>query len=101
MNWAKIILALLALPAALSAAGCTSPGTGLPAWAGGEPAGLPAPPATPTSYPDVHDMPPPRATKPMSEAEQARIEGELTALRNRINAEGEAAQHGRPAGPGH
>jgi hypothetical protein len=47
------------------------------------PADAPARPATPYAYPAVHDMPPPRATEPMSAEDQLRLEKELTALRNR------------------
>jgi hypothetical protein len=54
----------------------------------GLPAGGPVRPATPYAYPAVHDMPPPRATKTMSDEEQFRLENELTAVRNR--------QEGRP-----
>jgi hypothetical protein len=64
-------------------AGCSSaqiidelPGIGLPA-------DTPARPATPYSYPAVHDMPPPRATEPLSAEEQLMMEQELTRLRNR------------------
>jgi len=47
------------------------------------PADAPARPATPYQYPAVHDMPPPRATEPMSAEDQLRLEQELTAVRNR------------------
>ena len=47
------------------------------------PADAPARPATPYQYPAVHDMPPPRATEPMSAEDQLRLERELTAVRNR------------------
>jgi hypothetical protein len=47
------------------------------------PADAPARPATPYAYPAVHDMPPPRATEPMSAEDQLRLEKELTAVRNR------------------
>jgi hypothetical protein len=47
------------------------------------PADAPARPATSYAYPAVHDMPPPRATEPMSVEDQLRLEKELTALRNR------------------
>ncbi len=47
------------------------------------PADTPARPATPYQYPAVHDMPPPRATEPMSAEDQLRLEQELIAVRNR------------------
>ena len=58
----------------------------LPGELGGLPAGTPARPITPYQYPAVHDMPPPRATTPLSEDEQVRLEKELTAVRDRQEA---------------
>ena len=49
----------------------------------GLPAGAPARPATPYQYPAVHDMPPARATPTMNDEEQARLEKELAAVRER------------------
>ena len=49
----------------------------------GLPASAPARPATPYEYPAVHDMPPDRATSPMSEEEQVRLEKELAKVRDR------------------
>ncbi len=49
----------------------------------GLPAGAPARPATPYQYPAVHDMPPARATQPMSEEEQGKLERDLAGLRER------------------
>lgn len=88
------MLAVLAMAAALSATGCSSnPGTSLPVWAGGEPPGLPPKTAdAPTNYPNVQALPPARPTKPVSEAEQNRLEAELNALRKRVNAESGAAR---------
>jgi hypothetical protein len=54
----------------------------MPADIGGLPAGAPARPAEPYQYPAVHDMPPDRATAPMSEDEQMRVERELQAARD-------------------
>jgi hypothetical protein len=95
----KQALAALASLLALAGAGCTSnPGASIPTWAGGEPEGLPPrPPATASSFPDVHDLPPPRPTKLMSEREQTRLEAELTALRKRVNAKGATEDRDRPA----
>jgi hypothetical protein len=62
----------------------------------GVPAGAPARPATPYQYPAVHDMPPPRATAPMNDEEQFRLEKELQAVRDRQEAqEGKKAQKGQ------
>src|SRR5262245_4405832 len=61
----------------------------LPAEVGGLPAGVPARPDKPYEYPAVHDMPPARAAAPMNQEEQAKVEKELTNVRDR--------QEGRPA----
>jgi hypothetical protein len=59
----------------------------------GLPAGAPARPAAPYQYPAVHDMPPPRATAPMSDEEQFKLEKELRAVRDRQEApDGKAGQ---------
>ncbi len=55
----------------------------------GVPAGAPARPLTPYDYPAVHDMPPDRASAPMTEDEQVRLEKDLANARDR--------QEGRPA----
>jgi hypothetical protein len=56
----------------------------LPESLGGLPANAPARPATPHEYPAVHDMPPPRATTPMTDAEQLKTEKALTSARDRL-----------------
>jgi hypothetical protein len=81
-----------ALPAALSLAAATVAALGgcssdkiideLPP-AMGLPTGTPARPATPYTYPAVHDMPPPRATEPLSAEEQLKMEDDLIQLRKR------------------
>jgi hypothetical protein len=81
--WASVWLA-----AGLS--GC-SPGPiidKIPADIMGLPAGTPARPETPYNYPAVHDMPPERASVPMSDEEQLRLERDLANQRDR--------QEGRP-----
>lgn len=94
----KQALAAFASLLALAGGGCTSnPGTSIPTWAGGEPEGLPPPPPTTSSFPEVHDLPPPRPTKLMSEQEQTRLEAELTALRKRVNSKGATDERDRPA----
>jgi hypothetical protein len=60
----------------------------LPNELGGLPAGAPARPQTPYEYPAVHDMPPNRASTPMTEEEQVKLEKELATVRDR--------QEGRP-----
>jgi hypothetical protein len=82
------IWAALSLAAVL--AGC-APGPIIDRLPGelGLPAGAPARPETPYEYPAVHDMPPNRASSPMTEEEQVRLEKELINVRDR--------QEGRPA----
>jgi hypothetical protein len=58
-------------------------GDQIPQSWGGLPPDAPARPKTVLPTPAVHDIPPPRATKPMSDAEQLRAERELSALRAR------------------
>ena len=55
----------------------------------GLPANTPARPETPYEYPAVHDMPPARASVPMTEEEQVKLEKDLANVRDR--------QEGRPA----
>jgi hypothetical protein len=80
----RSLLAALSLVALAALVGCSSGQVidDLPANMG-LPAETPARPATPYQYPAVHDMPPPRATEPMSAEDQLRLEKELTAARNR------------------
>ena len=52
----------------------------------GLPAGTPERPTTPYVYPDVHDIPPPRADQPLTEEQQVRLENELNAVRERQEA---------------
>lgn len=76
----------LALGVSLGLGGCASGGMldQLPASMGGEPATLPAKPKdNQYQYPAVHDMPPARATAPLGESEQFRLEKELQAARDR------------------
>jgi len=55
----------------------------LPPSMGGLPADAPAAPKTPYEYPAVHDMPPPRADKPLSDDQQVEMEKELETARDR------------------
>jgi hypothetical protein len=63
----------------------------------GLPAGAPARPETPYEYPAVHDMPPDRASTPMTEEEQVRLEKELANVRDRQEGRPPAAKKGAPA----
>jgi hypothetical protein len=92
--WLRLLSASLATATALAASGCASNfGTSIPAWAGGEPPGLPAaaPESTTANYPNVYDVPPPRPTKLMSQDQATRTEAELAALRKKVNAVGDGS----------
>jgi len=92
---AKVLsIAGLALVAGLGGCSAGSVIDKLPADMG-LPAGAPARPATPYEYPAVHDMPPARATIPMSEDEQAKLEKELANVRDR--QEGRTQSPKKPA----
>jgi hypothetical protein len=82
----------LLLAMTLGAAGCGSVGTQIPTWAGGLPPEAPQRPAAQGQFPNVHDTPPPRPGKLMSEQEQAKTEAELAAIRRRVNARTDALQ---------
>jgi hypothetical protein len=64
----------------------------LPASMGGEPAGTPERPTTVYAYPAVHDLPPPRATTPMTEEQQVKMEKELADVRAKQEARDGAAE---------
>ena len=53
----------------------------------GLPKDAPARPVTPYQYPAVHDMPPPRASAPMNDEEQLKLEKELRTVRDRQEAQ--------------
>src|SRR5215813_9718978 len=84
-------LAKRALAAALIAGagvlgGCSAGSTvadHLPTALGGLPDGAPQRPDTSRAYPAVHDMPPPRATTVLTDAETKKLESDLIAARNR------------------
>jgi hypothetical protein len=79
----RSILVAFGLIAALTGCSAGPLGDALPQSMGGLPADTPPPPKVPYQYPAVHDMPPPRATQPLSEEQQWKLEQDLTALRNR------------------
>jgi hypothetical protein len=64
----------------------------LPPSMGGLPTDAPTAPKVPYQYPAVHDMPPPRAAKPLDDSQQLKLEEDLEAARNRqINQAGDDA----------
>jgi hypothetical protein len=74
--------AALALFVLVGMAGCTSQIADL-----AEPVDTPPRPAAEPAYPAVHDMPAARDTKPMTAAERQRLADELSAARERQEAE--------------
>lgn len=76
----------LALGAAGLAGGCSigSVVADMPSAVGGLPANAPERPAQVAEYPAVHDMPPQRDAKPLSDAEQIRLQQDLAAQRERM-----------------
>jgi hypothetical protein len=63
----------------------------LPTALGGLPEGTPQRPNTKSAYPAVHDMPPPRPTTVLTDAEQTKLESDLAAARNRAAEAAKAA----------
>ena len=90
-----LVAALLA--GALGLAGCSAGsmiGDHMPSALGGLPEGAPQRTTKPSAYPAVHDMPPPRGSTVLTDAEQKKLEDDLIAARTRT---GEAAKPvGRP-----
>jgi hypothetical protein len=62
---------------------------------GGPPADAPPRAAEQAPFPNVYDTPPPRPAKLATEEEQAKIEAELTAIRNKVNAQADALEKER------
>ncbi|MCO5129364.1 MAG: hypothetical protein M9932_02220 [Xanthobacteraceae bacterium] len=69
------------IAAALPLAGCSISVADLPML--GAPEGAPERPKDPGTFPAVHDMPAARADPALDRAEQARLESELAAARDR------------------
>jgi hypothetical protein len=80
-----LVAAVLLFGAALILAGCSmgTVGDHIPAAAGGLPEGTPQRPAKPPPYPAVHDMPPPRSSTVLTDAELKKLEDDLVAARKR------------------
>jgi hypothetical protein len=72
---------LLLAMAALALAGCTSAVDMLPEKLGGLPSDAPQRPATTLPSPNVYEVRPTREARPLSTAEQKKLESDLTALR--------------------
>ena len=86
------LLATMALVlSAMMLAGCGSTiADHLPTAAGGLPDGVPERPTKQTNFPAVHDLPPPRASTVLTDAEQKKLEDDLIAARTRTGAAAKA-----------
>lgn len=77
----QICLIAGAILVTIPLSGCSTSVADLPIV--GVPEGAPKRPKDPGTFPAVHDMPAPRAQSALDPAEQARIESELAAARDR------------------
>ncbi len=74
--------AVLVIALATSLCACSSLGDSLPAPLG-LPQSVPERPAVQPEFLPVHDMPPPRDTKPLTEKERKQLEADLREIRDR------------------
>jgi hypothetical protein len=74
--------AVLTFALASSLGACSSLGDNLPAPFG-LPQGVPERPAVQPEFQPVHEMPPPRDTKPLTEPERKKLEADLVEIRDR------------------
>jgi hypothetical protein len=79
----KRLAPVAAVLVGIALGGCSSMVDHVPSSMGGLPEGVPARPATPTPFPSVHDMPPPRQDNALSEADSKRLREELKNSRKR------------------
>lgn len=88
----RTIAATVVMAALLAGCSAGPVGDTLPNALGGLPQGAPARPnVVNRQYPAVHDMPAARATEPLSETDQVKLEKELQAARDRQEAEAKDA----------
>jgi hypothetical protein len=66
----------------------------MPTAVGGLPDNAPSRPAADLAYPAVHNMPPARATTPLSYDQQKQLEGDLIAARNKYGGKDEPTATG-------
>jgi hypothetical protein len=93
---ALLVACLLAGAAIMTSCASSSIGDRVPTAVGGLPEGAPPRPETPSAYPAVHDMPPPRSETVLTSEQQKQVEDELVAARNR--AATATGSIGKPAG---
>ena len=77
---------LLAGPAILAGCSASIYADHIPTAVGGLPEGVPQRPAKPPAYPAVHDMPPDRASVPLTGNEQEKLEKEPQTARDKQEA---------------
>lgn len=92
-----VMAALLACAALLSGCSSAMVEDHLPTAAGGLPDNAPARPTAEIAYPAVHNMPPARATTPLSYDQQKRLEDDLVATRNKYGGKDDASAAGGAA----
>ena len=80
-NARRIRSFVLHVAAALALAGCSSAVDMLPEKLGGLPSDAPQRPATTLATPNVYEVRPTREARPLSDAEQKKLESDLLALR--------------------
>jgi len=80
-NARRIRAFVLLAAAALALAGCSSAVDMLPEKLGGLPSDAPQRPATTLATPNVYEVRPTREARPLSDAEQKKLESDLLALR--------------------
>src|SRR6476619_848973 len=80
-NARRIRAVVLLAAAALALAGCSSAVDMLPEKLGGLPSDAPQRPATALATPNVYEVRPTREARPLSDAEQKKLESDLLALR--------------------
>jgi len=96
-GFSRSVLVAALMAGALGLAGCSAGsmvGDHMPTALGGLPEGAPQRSTKPSAYPAVHDMPPPRGSTVLTDAEQKKLEDDLIAARNRTASE--AKPVGRP-----
>lgn len=90
-----MLVAATALTLSVVLCGCASVFSELPSPVG-LPPGTPERSAVQPEFPAVHDMPPPRETKLLSEDERRKLEAELAAVRDRQSGKAGPAARKKP-----
>src|SRR5215218_4428719 len=85
---ARAFAAAALFTSAVMLGGCSSTIDHIPTAIGGLPEGVPARPAEPPPYPAVHDMPAPRGSTPLNDAEKKLLKDDLAATRDRAIKQG-------------